>query len=117
LVETLDLPGNVAVMVRFGGKVSVCSVSIPLGAPVLSVPPVKNFIDQHIFANLQQIGVPPSPLCDDSTFLRRVSLDIVGRLPTSDETKAFLASKDPNKRDLAIDALLSSPDYADYFAN
>ena len=117
LVKTLDLPGNVAIMVRFGGRVSVCSVSIPLGAPVDSLPPVKNFIDQHVFANLKQIGVPPSPLCDDSTFLRRISLDIGGRLPTAEETKAFLASREPDKRDRAIEALLSSPDYADYFAN
>ena len=117
LVTTLDLPGNVAVMVRFGGKVSVCSVSIPLGAPVEHLPPVKNFIDQQVFANLRQIGIPPSPICDDSTFLRRVSLDIGGRLPTLEETKAFLADKSPDKRDRAVEALLNSPDYADYFAN
>ncbi len=117
LVNTLDLPGNVAVMVRFGGLVSVCSISIPFGAPVDSLPPVKNFIDQHVFANLKRIGIPPSPICDDSTFLRRVSLDIGGRLPTMEETKAFLADKAPDKRDRAIEALINSPDYADYFAN
>jgi hypothetical protein len=117
LVKTLDIPGNVAVMVRFGGKVSVCSISIPLGAPVDLLPPAKNFIDQHVFANLKQIGVPPSPICDDSSFLRRVSLDVGGRLPTAEETKAFLASKAPYKRDQVIEALLNSPDYADYFAN
>lgn len=117
VVKTFDLPGNVAVMVRFGGRVSVCSVSIPLGAAVDSLPPVKNFIDQHVFANLKQIGVPPSPICDDSTFLRRISLDIGGRLPTAEETKDFLASRAPDKRDRAIEALLNSPDYADYFAN
>lgn len=117
LVRTFDIPGNVAVMVRFGGKVSVCSVSVPLGAPVDSLPPVKNFIDQHVFANLKQIGIPPSSICDDSTFLRRVSLDIGGRLPTLAETQAFITSKAPDKRDRAIEALLNSPDYADYFAN
>lgn len=117
MVKTLDIPGNVAVMVRYGGRGSVCSVSVPLGAPVDSTPPVKNFIDQHVFANLKQIGVPPSPLCDDSTFLRRVYLDIGGRVPTADETKAFLASHEPDKRDKVIDTLLNSPDYADYFAN
>ena len=117
LVQTQDLPGNVAVMVRFGGKVSVCSVSVPLGAPVDTLPPVKNFIDQHVFANLKQIGIPPSPICDDSTFLRRVSLDIGGRLPTLEETKAFIADKAPDKRDRAVEALLNSPDYADFFAN
>lgn len=117
LVQTQDLPGYVAVMVRFGGKVSVCSVSVPLGVPVDVVPPVKNFIDQHVFANLKQIGIPPSPICDDSTFLRRVSLDIGGRLPTLEETKAFIADKAPDKRDRAVEALVNSPDYADFFAN
>jgi hypothetical protein len=117
LVSTLDLPGNVAVMVRYGGKVSVCSVSIPLGAPMEQMPPEKNFIDRHVFANLKQIGIPPSSVCDDSTFLRRVSLDIGGRLPTLEETETFLADSSSDKRDRAIEALLNSPDYADYFAN
>jgi hypothetical protein len=117
LVKTLDLPGNAAVMVRYGGRVSVFSVSIPLGAPVDVLPQEKNYIDRYIFANLKLVGVPPSPICDDSTFLRRISLDIAGRLPTVEETKAFLSSKEPDKRDHAIDALLASPDYADYFAN
>lgn len=117
LVETLDIPGNVAVMVRYSGVVSVSNISIPLGAPVENLPPEKNFVDELVFANLKEIGVPPSPVCDDATFLRRVTLDIAGRLPTADETTAFMASDDPNKRDAAIDTLLDSPDYADYFAN
>ncbi|HSJ02805.1 MAG TPA: DUF1549 and DUF1553 domain-containing protein, partial [Verrucomicrobium sp.] len=117
LVTTQDIPGNVAVMVRYAGQVSVFSVTIPLGAPVESLPPAKNFVDEHIFANLKQIGIPPSPVTNDATFLRRVSLDIAGRLPTLDEVQAFQTSQAPDKRDQAIEALLSSPDYADYFAN
>lgn len=117
LVTTLNIPGNVAVMVRYSGLVSVFSVSIPLGAPVDHLPEAKNFIDKHVFANLKVIGVPPSPLCDDSTFLRRVSLDIAGRLPTSEETRAFFDNRAPDKRDQVIESLLNSPDYADYFAN
>ncbi len=117
LVKVLDIPGNVAVMVRYSGLVSVCSVSVPLGAPVAQVPPSRNFVDDFVFANLKQIGVPPSPVCDDGTFLRRVTLDIAGRLPTSAETAAFLADKGADRRDRVIDALLASPDYADYFAN
>jgi hypothetical protein len=116
LVKISDLPGNVAVMVRYQGLVSVFSASIPLGAPVENLPPAKNFIDEFVFANLKQIGVPPSPLCDDSTFLRRVSLDIAGRLPTAEEAKTFLASKEADKRDKLIETLLASGDYADYFA-
>ena len=116
LVKILDLPGNVAVMVRYQGLVSVYSASIPLGAPVENLPPAKNFIDTLVFANLKRIGVPPSPVCDDATFLRRASLDIAGRMPTADEAKAFLASKDAGKRDKLIETLLAGADYADYFA-
>ena len=117
LVKTLDIPGNIAVMVRYSGLVSVFNVSIPLGAPVEALPAEKNFIDKLVFANLKTIGVPPSPVCDDSTFLRRVSLDIAGRLPSTEEAAEFHANKDPNKRDTLIDELLATPDYADYFAN
>lgn len=116
LVNIHDLPGNVAIMVRYQGLVSVYSASIPLGAPVENLPPKKNFIDELVFANLKQIGVPPSPVCDDTTFLRRVSLDIAGRLPTVEDTRTFLASKEPDKRDKLIETLLASGDYADYFA-
>lgn len=117
LVKALDIPGTVGVMVRYSGLVSVSSISIPLGAAVDHLPPARNFIDEKVFANLQRIGIPPSPLCDDATFLRRVSLDIAGRLPTPEETKTFLSNTDTDKRDHAVDALLNTPDYADYFAN
>lgn len=116
LVKIFDISGNVAVMVRYQGRVAVYSASVPLGAPIENLPPAKNFVDEHVLANLKQIGVPPSPVCDDATFLRRVTLDIAGRLPTEDEARAFLASADADKRDKAIDALLASADYADYFA-
>ena len=117
LVKISDISGNVAVMVRYQGRVAVYSASVPLGAPVENLPPPKNFIDEHVFANLKEIGVPPSPVCDDATFLRRVTLDVAGRLPTDEEARAFLASTDADKRDKAIDSLLRSPDYADFFAS
>lgn len=117
LVKIQDLSGNVAVMVRYQGQVAVYSASIPLGAPVENLPPPKNFVDVEVFANLKTLGIPPSPPCDDATFLRRVTLDIAGRLPTDGETAAFLASTSATKRDEAIDVLLRSPDYADFFAN
>lgn len=117
LISILDIPGKVAVMVRFQGKVGVFNAAVPLGAAVDHLPPSKNFIDDHVLANLKELGIPPSPLCDDATFLRRVSLDIAGRLPTAAESKAFFASQSPDKRDVAIDNLLQSSEYADFFAN
>jgi hypothetical protein len=117
LVQIHDIPGKVAVMLRYQGQASVFTAAVPLGAAVEGVPDTKNFVDEHVFANLKQIGIPPSPICDDATFLRRVSLDIAGRLPTEEEVTAFFASTDGDKRDQLIDALLRSPNYADYFAN
>ncbi len=117
LVSALDIPGKVSVMLRYQGKVAVYSASVPLGASVDEIPDPNNFIDELVFANLKEVGIPPSPVCDDATFIRRVSLDIAGRLPTADEAREFLRSEDPSKREQLIDALLRSPDYADYFAN
>ena len=117
LVKISDIVGNVAVMVRYQGRVAVYSASVPLGAPVENLPSSKNFVDELVFANLKALGIPPSAVCDDATFLRRVTLDIGGRLPTEEEASAFLASQDQGKRDKVIDELLRSPDYADFFAN
>ena len=116
-VKVFEQPGDVAVMVRYQAKVAVFRAIIPLGAPVENLPAAKNFIDELVFKKLKTVGMPPSELCDDSTFIRRASVDIAGRLPTAEETKKFLADKDPAKRDKWIDALLDSTDYADYFAN
>jgi hypothetical protein len=117
LVKVSDISGKVSVMVRYQGRIAVFSAAVPLGAPVENLPPVRNFVDEMVFANLQDLGIPPSPVCDDVTFLRRVTLDIGGRLPTEEEAAAFLAGTDPARRDNVIDDLLRSPDYADYFAS
>ncbi len=66
---------------------------------------------------LRLLGLPPSPVCDDATFLRRVTIDVAGRLPTRAEAEEFLKDTSPDKRDRAIDRLATSTDYADYFAN
>ena len=117
LVQVSNLPGKVSVMVRYQGLVSVFNASVPLGAAVNTFPPEKNFIDTLVFSNLRELGVPASPMADDSVFLRRVTLDVAGRLPTAAETSEFLASTAADKRDLVIDRLLASPEHADFFAN
>ncbi|WP_395731264.1 DUF1549 and DUF1553 domain-containing protein [Prosthecobacter sp.] len=116
-VQLFDLPGDVAVMVRYQGKVSTFRATVPLGAPVEKLPASRGFVDDLVFAKLKTIGMPPSEIADDGTFIRRVTLDITGRLPTAAEMKDFMASKDAAKRSALIDRLLDSPDYAEYFAN
>lgn len=117
LVKFLDLPGNVGVMVRYQGKVCVFSASVPLGAAVDELPPSHSFVDDFVLANLKVLGIPPSLICDDATFIRRVSLDIAGRLPTEVERSNFFVSQDRSKRDDVIESLLRSSEYADFFAN
>ena len=116
-VKAFEQPGDLGVMIRFQSKVTVFRAIVPLGAPVDDLPPPSNYVDKHIFTKLKAVGMPPSEICSDSTFIRRVSLDITGRLPSVKATKAFLADQDPAKRDKLIDQLLDSPEYADFFAN
>jgi hypothetical protein len=97
--------------------VTVFRASIPLGAPVENLPPLRNVVDKHVFGKLETLGLPPSPLCDDAAFVRRVFIDVTGRLPTAEQARGFIEDDDPGKREKLIDALLESPGYGDYFSN
>jgi hypothetical protein len=117
-VNILRQPGSFSVMVRYQGKVATFQATLPLGAPVDHLPAARNFVDELVFKQLKAVGMPPSDVCDDATFLRRVTLDIAGRLPTIAEVRSFREDPSPtDKRDRCIDRLLDSADYADFFAN
>lgn len=116
-VKVFNLPGEFAVMVRYQGKVTTFRGTVPLGAPVASLPPANNFIDGLIFKRLREVGMPPSPVTDDETFLRRVTVDVAGRLPTPLELAAFRADGSAGRRDKVVARLVDGPEYADWFAN
>jgi hypothetical protein len=115
-VHVQQVSGRAAVMVRYQGLVGVASFDIPAGPPS-PMPKPRNFIDELVFENLSTLGIPASPECDDGTFLRRVSLDVTGTLPTAERAAAFLASRAADKREQLVEELLQSPEYADFFAN
>ncbi len=115
-VRFFHQPGDVAVMVRYQAKVAVFRATVPLGAQVTNLPPARNFIDEAVFKKLKAMGMPPSEVCDDATFIRRVTIDVAGRLPTPVETGKFLADPRPDKRSRWVNHLLETPAYADYFA-
>lgn len=117
LVSTLTLAGEVAVMARYQGQVSTYRATIPLGADTSGVPEPINLVDEAVFGKLKLLGIPPSEVCDDATFLRRVSLDITGTLPDAADVDTFLQDQSPDKRSQLIDRLLDSEEYADHFAN
>ncbi|MBL8792342.1 MAG: DUF1553 domain-containing protein, partial [Planctomycetia bacterium] len=117
LVTVQQLPGVVAIMTRFQEHVAVFRATIPLGAPVEKVPVARNFVDELAFAQMKKLGLPPSDLADDGTFIRRATIDIAGRLPKKEEVEVFLADQSAERVEKLIDRLLASPEYADYFAN
>ncbi len=123
LVALKDLVGDVAVMARYQGQVTVFRADIPLpvaadglAEDATQMPEPRNLVDEFVFKKLQSLRIPPSPRCDDSTYLRRVTLDLTGRLPTLEETRQFLADSSPDKRDLLVERLLASLDHAEFFA-
>lgn len=120
-VRAGPIPGEAAIMARFAEKFAVCSVLIPLpadvDASVYEKLPRNNFIDAHVWAKLKQLNITPSEPAADAQFHRRAYLDVIGRLPTPDETRVFLADRAPRKRERLIDALLARPEYADFWAN
>src|SRR5579864_558327 len=69
----------------------------------------RNFIDEFIFSKMQRDGIPHAGLSTDAEFLRRVHLDLTGRLPEPEIIRKFLADKDPAKREKMIDELLATP--------
>ncbi len=68
-------------------------------------------VDELVVAKLRKLGIVPSELCTDEEFLRRATLDVTGGLPTPNEVKSFLADTRPDKRQLKVEELLTSPAY------
>ncbi|HTN77542.1 MAG TPA: DUF1549 domain-containing protein, partial [Pirellulaceae bacterium] len=111
-------PGVVAVMASFQGQVAVFQAIIPRTEPLASTTPIveHNFIDQHVYRRLHQLNIAPAELCTDAEYLRRVYLDLIGTLPTANETRAFLADARPNRRAALADELFKRTEFADYWA-
>ncbi len=74
-------------------------------------------IDEHIAAGWAAAMVAPAPLADDAEFLRRVYLDLAGRIPKVSEVRQFLDDRRPDKRQRVVEELLQSPRYVVHFAN
>ena len=74
-----------------------------------------NVVDDHLFAKLKELHVEPSDACSDAEFVRRVMLDAAGVLPTTAEATAFVADRDPKKREKLVDAVLARPEFTDYW--
>jgi len=121
---TAKAHGRTAVTIRYHGQVAAIPVNMPFDAATAAgtntvastEPKPANLIDELVAAEWKKLGVSPAPLSSDAEFLRRVSLDLVGTLPTPEEIAKFLADPAPDKRAKLIDALLERPEYVDYWS-
>ena len=110
--------GETAILVRYLEKMETAHLTFlkDVDGFEWNDSPEGNYVDEKVFAKLQQMQILPSDLCSDDEFIRRVYLDVTGLLPESDEVERFLADEDPRKREKLIDVLLERPDYARFWA-
>lgn len=112
--------GEAAVLVWFGSKVTLARMTVPFEHDVkdeiYESAPQRNFIDQENLAQLKTLQLAPSPRCSDDAFLRRSTLDTIGRLPTAEEREQYFASDARERRDQWIERLLASDDYVAYWS-
>lgn len=111
-------PGETTVFVRYmGGRASMRAALIKANDNYKwKGPSPKNEIDHYVFSKLKLFNQNPSAVSDDLTFLRRVSLDVTGSLPSSDTARSFLSDKRKDKRSILIEELLKSEEYASFWA-
>ncbi len=126
-IVTVDSEGTVevvgsgegAVLAWFGSNVALARMTVPyphhVPAEIYTESPRRNFIDELTLAQLQTLNLPPSPRCDDDTFLRRATLDTIGRLPSLAERQVYLGEPLDQRRDKLIERLLASDDFVDYW--
>ena len=112
---TASNPGEAFLMARFETHtVGTHFIILPKDQQFAwSNPPENNYVDTHVYAKLRKLRINPSQLSSDEQFLRRVTLDITGKMPTLEEYQAFLTSTEPNKRELLVDDLLNRKEFVE----
>lgn len=118
-VVTAAGPGSAHVVVFYDNGVVPVPVLQPVSdkfGPNYPSVPTPTKIDELVVQQLKKLGMVQSDLCTDAEFLRRVSLDMIGTLPTAAEVEAFLADTSADKRAKKIDELLERPAYAAWWA-
>jgi hypothetical protein len=109
--------GEAFIMARFDTHTVVSQVIVLPANLNYAAPPVTgNYVDQHVGAKLNKLRILPSEICTDEEFLRRVALDITGKLPTEEEYAEFMNDASPDKRARLIDRLLDRKEFSEIWA-
>lgn len=110
--------GESVVRATFQGHVEVATLTMPYPASASAAwyAERRNAVDHAVFDKLAALHIEPSRGCDDATFVRRVYVDTIGTLPTTEEVRQFLADPHPEKRARLIEHLLGRPEFIDYWS-
>ena len=114
VVEAKD-KGDTHIVAFYDNGVHPIPVMLPVSdkvGPKFPKLATTSAVDEHVIGKLRKLGILPSETCTDTEFLRRVSLDLTGTLPTPDQIISFLSDKSPAKRTTKVDELLKTPAYA-----
>ncbi len=123
LVTAGSIAGEVAVTARYMNHFAVCTVAVPLAWEVpretFEELPRWNFVDGHVWSKLERLRIPPSNPAPPEKLVRRLYLDVIGRLPTPDEVRRFVESDVPlrERRAALVEELLERPEFAEHWAN
>lgn len=112
--------GESAITAWYSSKIGIARVTSPfvqeIDGAVFENATRNNFVDELVLKQLKLINLAPSPITSDETFVRRVYLDVIGTLPTREETNVFVNSLDKDKRSKLIDELLERPEFVDFWS-
>ncbi len=113
-------PGEGAVTAWYSSRIVIARITSPYSnavpAEVYASAPRSGFIDELVLEQLKRLNLKPSPPAGDETFIRRATLDTIGRLPTPEEVAAFVADRGADKHGRLADRLIGSPEFVDYWA-
>jgi hypothetical protein len=120
-IITMLRRGEAPVLVRYEGSYAATTLIVmgDRSGFVWQQPPTNNYVDELVYNKLQRVKILPSELCTDADFVRRVTIDLTGLPPTSDQVRAFLADPRPTKekRDALVDQLVGSRGYVEHWTN
>ena len=114
---TAGARGEAFVMARFETKTIGSQVLVLPKDLQYTPPPITgNYVDQLVGDKLLKLRILPSDICSDEEFIRRVTIDINGKLPTEEECAAFQSDAAPDKRAKVIERLLARKEFSEIWA-
>ncbi len=107
-------PGSAFVLARFDQFVQGASIAVRPGTPYTAPAfTPNNYVDELVLNRWKNMHLTPSPVCSDEVFLRRVTIDLTGLLPTPQERDDFLTDTAPDKRAKLVDTLMARDAFLD----